>query len=599
MHWRALPAGDRALLLELEGLAQTLALLARLQAAQAQGLLPGLGAMVPAARTLLLEFDAHQCTAEQLLARVQPLLQQPDAQPMQGPQEGAARCVPIPVRYDGQDLEALAELLGLSRRELIERHTGCDYLAAFAGFAPGFVYLAGGHACFAQVPRRATPRTRVPAGAVALAGHFSAIYPKASPGGWQLIGSTPCQMWDLQRAEPALIQPGWRVRFHDLERPGASISLPPAPPSMPAPPPAPTLQEPTSRAAPQPSAAYLEVRQPGLQTLLQDGGRLGQTALGVGRSGALDGWAMRAANRCVGNPPGTPVLENLLGQLVLAASGPAVLAVTGADVPLRIRSADGRCRQAATGCALALDAGDQLELGSPRAGARCYVAVRGGLQAPLVLGSAATDTLAGIGPEPLAAGARLPLLPAGALGPLLPVDAEGLAWGAAARALPQPGQTVVLDVLPGPRADWFGPEALQLLQDQPWQVTPQSNRVGMRLAGAQPLQRAPQWAGQELPSEATVAGALQVPAGGQPVLFLADHPLTGGYPVLAVLASHHLDLAAQIPAHAQLRFRPIGCWPQAATATNAATVAAAAAASSAAQADLPTSTTITMKETPR
>ncbi|PAT42353.1 5-oxoprolinase subunit B family protein, partial [Vandammella animalimorsus] len=232
MRWRALPAGDQALLLELEDLPQTLALLARLQAAQAQGLLPGLGEMVPAARTLLLEFDPHQCTAAQLLASLQPLLQTLP-QPLQGAQEGAARCVPIPVRYDGEDLDALAELLGLSRRELIERHTGCDYLAAFAGFAPGFVYLAGGHDCFAQVPRRATPRTRVPAGAVALAGHFSAIYPKASPGGWQLIGSTPCVMWDLQRPEPALIQPGWRVRFHDLERPGASISLPPAPPAQP------------------------------------------------------------------------------------------------------------------------------------------------------------------------------------------------------------------------------------------------------------------------------------------------------------------------------------------------------------------------------
>ncbi|WP_347484266.1 carboxyltransferase domain-containing protein [Vandammella animalimorsus] len=588
MHWRALPAGDQALLLELEDLPQTLALLARLQAAQAQGLLPGLGEMVPAARTLLLQFDPHQCTAAQLLASLQPLLQTltqpPGAQPLQGAQKGAARCVPIPVRYDGEDLDALAELLGLSRRELIERHTGCDYLAAFAGFAPGFVYLAGGHDCFAQVPRRATPRTRVPAGAVALAGHFSAIYPKASPGGWQLIGSTPCVMWDLQRPEPALIQPGWRVRFHDLERPGASISLPPAPSAASLAPPAPAQQ--TSMAPPPQPGACLEVRSTGLQTLLQDGGRSGQTALGVGRSGALDGWAMRAANRCVGNPPGTPVLENLLGQMVLVATGPAVLAVTGADVPLRIRSADGRSRQAATGCALALNAGDELQLGSPRAGARCYVAVRGGLQAPLVLGSAATDTLAGIGPEPLAAGARLPLLSAGALGPLQAVDADGLTWGAAARALPQPGQTVVLDVLPGPRADWFGPQALQLLQGQPWQVTPQSNRVGMRLAGAKPLQRAPQWAGQELPSEATVAGALQVPASGQPVLFLADHPLTGGYPVLAVLASHHLDLAAQIPADVQLRFRPIGRWPQ------------GDAALPAAQADAPTSTT-TMKEPPR
>ena len=112
-----------------------------------------------------------------------------------------------------------------------------------------------------------------------------------------------------------------------------------------------------------------------------------------------------------------------------------------------------------------------------------------------------------------------------------------------------------LDITLGPRADWFSPQALALLLEQPWQVTPQSNRVGLRLAGSQPLQRAAAFEGAELPSEGTALGALQVPANGQPVLFLADHPLTGGYPVVGCVAAHHLDLAAQLPAGTLIRFR--------------------------------------------
>ncbi|MGB7482732.1 MAG: biotin-dependent carboxyltransferase family protein, partial [Castellaniella sp.] len=122
-------------------------------------------------------------------------------------------------------------------------------------------------------------------------------------------------------------------------------------------------------------------------------------------------------------------------------------------------------------------------------------------------------------------------------------------------ALPRRGELVTLEIVLGPRTDWFSPEALDLLAEQEWTVTPQSDRVGMRLAGAEPLTRTRQG---ELPSEGTVAGAIQVPAGGQPVLFLADHPLTGGYPVIGAVIGRDLDRAAQIPVGARLRFRPIG-----------------------------------------
>ena len=164
----------------------------------------------------------------------------------------------------------------------------------------------------------------------------------------------------------------------------------------------------------------------------------------------------------------------------------------------------------------------------------------------------AADTLANVGPAPLKVGDVLGLWPAPAgavVGmPTLP-----------APDLPTIEQEVVLDVVLGPRTDWFTRESVARLAAQRWQVTPQSNRVGLRLAGEMPLERA---IPGELPSEGTALGALQVPPSGQPVLFLADHPLTGGYPVIGAVAPHHLDRAGQIPVGAWLRFNPIGAFEE-------------------------------------
>ncbi|MNM96935.1 KipI antagonist [compost metagenome] len=197
--------------------------------------------------------------------------------------------------------------------------------------------------------------------------------------------------------------------------------------------------------------------------------------------------------------------------------------------------------------AIALSDGDSLSLGDPCAGIRSYLAVRGGFAIAPVLGSRSTDTLAQVGPPHIKAG------------DILPVHAvtRGAIVGATEEPradLPKARQAVVLDVVMGPRTDWFTPEAIALLASQLWTVTSQSNRVGLRLAGEAPLTRA-QIA--ELPSEGTALGAIQVPPSGQPVLFLADHPLTGGYPVIGAVATYHLDRAGQIPIGAQVRFNPI------------------------------------------
>lgn len=532
---RCLPASDRALLLELQDLAQVMVVYRHMAAHPVMGV----HELVPAARTLLVHFDPLVTTAPSLAAVLGTLAQQALVMEQQTAST-PGQLVQVPVRYGGGDIAQVAEMLGLSVAQLIAQHTAQPYDAAFAGFAPGFVYLSGGAGW--QVPRRATPRTKVPAGSVALGGEFSAVYPIASPGGWQLIGTTDVAMWDLQRQEPAYIQPGFRVQFVDAARTSVAVPLSLHSDAHP------SLESKTPFSEVSLGHVAIEIVNSGWQTLVQDAGRHGMSARGISASGALDVCAMQAANRVVGNPQDAAVLEHLGGQLCLRSQGAVTLSVTGADTALMVASAAGHGWQASTYQALALNAGDTLQLHAPTAGLRSYVAVRGGWHVAPVLGSCATDTLAGIGPAALQNGQCVgvgQVVPAKALRPVA-------LWESAPVPLPRAGDVVLLDITLGPRADWFTDAAVRTLLEQAWQVTPQSNRVGMRLQGEQALQRQ---CHQELPSEGTVAGAIQVPASGQPVLFLADHPLTGGYPVVGALASHHLSLAAQIPVGCWIRFR--------------------------------------------
>ncbi len=260
--------------------------------------------------------------------------------------------------------------------------------------------------------------------------------------------------------------------------------------------------------------------------LVQDAGRPGQAAIGVGRSGAADRASYDLANRLVGNSSGAAALEVTLGGLeVEAADGAVWLAVTGAPVPLLL---DGRPEP--TGAVLALRRGARLTLGQPANGLRSYVAVRGGVDVPPVLGSRARDTLAGLGPAPLAAGDVLPV--GSRIADDMRVDAV-------------PSQRYddrpVLRVVRGPRDDWVrDPDRLTTIT---WTVAPDSDRVGVRLTGGR-LDLAD--AARQLPSEGAVRGAIQVPPDGGPVVFGPDHPVTGGYPVVAVVVDADTDRLAQL-----------------------------------------------------
>jgi biotin-dependent carboxylase-like uncharacterized protein len=277
----------------------------------------------------------------------------------------------------------------------------------------------------------------------------------------------------------------------------------------------------------------LLVRRAGL-ALVQDAGRPGQAAIGVGRAGAADRSSYALGNRLVGNAVGAASLEVVLGGLeVEAVDGTAWVAVTGAPAPVLL---DGRPEP--TGAVLALRPGARLALGRPASGLRSYVAVRGGFDVSPVLGSRSRDTLAGLGPPPLADGDAL--LVGDATADQMRVDAVPAA---------QYGDRPVLRVVRGPRDDWVRDPAA--LVTTCWTVAPDSDRVGLRLGGGllEPVDPA-----RQLPSEGATRGAIQVPPGGEPVVFGPDHPVTGGYPVVAVVVDADTDRLGQLRPGEEVRF---------------------------------------------
>ncbi len=522
MEARLLPMGESAWLVEVADTSAALALRARLADLDRELV----EHLVVGARTVLVVLrdpgrrgDVGRACLE-LAADADVLERRNETEPVE-----------VAVRYDGADLDEVARLTGLSRAEVVEAHTGTTWRVGFGGFAPGFAYLVGGDPRL-RVPRRADPRTRVPAGSVALAGEFSGIYPQDSPGGWQLLGTTDTVLFDVHRAPPALLTPGMTVRFVDAGSTGAPPDA--GSPSdrrgeLTAPDTLPATRRPEAQRS-------LEVLATGPLTLVEDLGRPGLADVGVGRSGAADPAAYLLGLRLVGHvvdgddegEPAPASLEVMLGGLAVRARGDMVVALTGAPCPADV---DGR--PVAHAAPVLLADGQVLTLGTPSAGLRTWLAVRGGIAVPPVLGSRSTDTLSGLGP---AVPAVDDVLPVGAAPRTFPVvDVAPHDPGA-------PDGLVVLEVDPGPRVDWCD---LTDLDTDVRTVSARSNRVGIRLEG-RAIRRQPAYEDRELPSEGLVAGAVQVPAGGEPVVFLADHPVTGGYPVVAVLTPEALARAAQL-----------------------------------------------------
>ncbi|MGK9146162.1 biotin-dependent carboxyltransferase family protein [Plantibacter flavus] len=275
----------------------------------------------------------------------------------------------------------------------------------------------------------------------------------------------------------------------------------------------------------------------GPATTIQDLGRPGSAAIGVSPSGTLDRGALRLANRLVGNPESRAGLEIVLGGFAAVPEVDLWIAVTGAWGTITV---DGRVVDGHR--AVLVPAGATIEIGQACSGLRYLLAVRGGLDAPVLLGSRATDTLSGLGPAAVADGDLLTVLPT----PRRRVPALDIfPW------TPPSAAEQVVAITPGPRVDWFDETSRRRFLEEPWTVSADSDRIGMRLVG-EPLLRVD--GARELPSEGMVAGAVQVPPSGLPTILLADHPVTGGYPVIAVVRTAALDRLAQMRPGQRLRF---------------------------------------------
>lgn len=470
--------------------------------------LEGVVETVPGARTVLVTHDGRASTVPSIIAEA--------ARPtVTSDQRTSGPLITIDVVYDGPDLVDVAAQLDMDVAALVDAHTSVEHVVRFCGFAPGFGYL-GDLPTALRVPRRESPRTRVPAGSVAIAGPYSAIYPSDSPGGWNLLGRTNIRIWDQSADPPALLTPGTRVVFR---------AVPDLPIRVTQPSPV------TERRRPTDQRTRIEVIDPGILTTVQDLGRRGWASLGVPPSGALDRTAHERANALVGNIADAATLEVVAGGIRLRMVDRQVVAVTGAD-----------CPGVAMDVAITLEAGDELVLSAPRDGFRTYVGVAGGVDTEIVLGSRSRDQLSLLGRPPLVRG---DILSVG--GSSAPDGREPLSPAAGLVAPRVSPDTIRL--WPGPRTDMLL-DALTHLTSHAWLVDRDVNRVGVRLVGAA-LSRT---STTELPSEGLVTGAVQIPHDGQPIVMLADHPTTGGYPVVAVVDPRDLDLLAHLRPGDRVRF---------------------------------------------
>lgn len=422
--------------------------------------------------------------------------------------------ITIPVVYGGEfgpDLSSLAGTCNLSIDELVERHRSTEYRVAAIGFSPGFPYLQGLPKALHQ-PRQSSPRP-VPAGSVAVAGDQTGIYPFASQGGWHVIGRTDLQLFDPQREQSSLLQPGDKVRFVEMA----------------------TLQQksPTPAAIPL-TEEGIHVLEPGALSSVQDHGRWGRQHLGITHGGAADPVLATIANRLVGNPDDAAVIECTMTGPLLQFDRDCLAAWVGwanesSGKPHRIK------------------AGDRIDLRGRMSHLRGYVAASGGLDLPKVLGSRATDLrsqLGGFLGRALRQGDILPI------GDSKTSNISGkwhVSW-------PHPdGYLSELRYLPGLQADWFSARSRKEFADSFYEISPASDRMGTRLKGPKLRLESP----REMVSEPVVAGSVQVPPDGEPIVLMSERQTIGGYPQIGHVISADIPRLARAWPGTKIHFRQV------------------------------------------
>ncbi len=518
----AVAFGDGALLVETSGVEQAHALAhavaGRARAGQApvgiEEAVVGFGNVVIVLDLSLDDTDAERCAAwvEHLFAG----LSSEHGAPRDAAEPAAAQIHVLPVVFDGEDLEEVAHRTGASTDRVVAWLCGADLRVAFLGFAPGFPYLTGLPPELAALPRRDAPRTSVPAGSVAVGGGFASIYPRASPGGWQLLGWTDVPLFDPDAPPYALVRPGDRVRFTvatGTARVRAQHEHPdPRPPLVAG------------------DRDHLDVLDPGTLSLIQDGGRRAVASLGIPRGGAADPEGLVLANRLLGNPDTAAVVECTAAGPTVRIAGRGHLAVVGAAPRAVDVLVDGHPVDADT--VLPVADGQIVSVGRIHRGLRAYLAVAGGLETPTVVGGRSSDLLSGLGPGPLRAGDRLARGRPGPVRGALSPPPSGRSPGA--------GDVTVLRGIAGPHP--MPRELLDRLCGTVWRIGGRSDRIGLRLEAPGTTQPV---AGRTA-STGMVSGAVQIPPDGTPIVLLPDHATVGGYPVAACVIAADLPVLGRL-----------------------------------------------------
>jgi KipI family sensor histidine kinase inhibitor len=535
------PFGDGALLVEVDDMAAAHRLARQLDGERGGGAPAALGESVVGFGNVVVHLEPGREGPEVAEAWVRDLARRVPDRSADAVAGRPGKRVVIPVEFDGPDLGTVADGLGTTPRAVAEALTGAVLEVAFVGFSPGFPYLVGLPDALASVPRRATPRPSVPAGSVAVGGGFASVYPQSTPGGWMLLGRTALRLFDPHRPPYSLLGAGDAVAFA-VERPsrrgaGAGAGTPGPtgqPPEAPTEDRRPLLVNRGSR--------FAQILEPGVLSLVQDRGRRSVAGQGVPRAGPADPEAMGLANRLAGNPDGAAAVEVTAAGPSLRLTGAAHITVVGVGPEAVEVLVDGR--PVGSGAVVPVADGQVVSVGRVRAGLRAYLAVAGGFDTPLEVGSRASDMLSGLGPGPLRAGDRLGLGPPGR--PLGQLSPPRVPFGSGRR---------VLRVIPGPHS--VPGDRLPWLQARPWTLGADSNRVGLRLEDdglPRPPGDGPTLAGRDpatdrgasIPSTGMVTGAVQIPPDGNPIILMPDHATVGGYPVAGCVISADLPLLGQL-----------------------------------------------------
>jgi KipI family sensor histidine kinase inhibitor len=556
MTVRFLPAGDRGLVVEF-GTAvdvainnQVRALALTLEAAR----IPGLQALVPTYRSLGIQYDPARLTGEELRGRIEAALSALD--PGQLP---APKVVRLPTCYGGEfgpDLPFVAEHTMLSEAEVVQLHSQTPYHVHMIGFTAGFAYL-GGLPEKLHTPRLPSPRTKTPRGAVGIGGSQTGAYSAETPGGWRLIGRTPVSLFDPTQDPPTPMVAGDTVQFDPVSREeydrlereyrgdtqeGQSGNHATGQLGLTRLPAHPFPHSPTSTLAPREA---FEILRAGLLTTVQDRGRPGCQKFGVTASGAMDEVALRVGNILVGNSQGAAGLEISFVGPQIRILADVVLALTGAEMEADLDGQPVPWYQA-----FPARAGQLLDIRHCRRGMRGYLAVGGGLEVPVRLGSRSTSLAAGFGGlegRPLRDGDLLKV------GPVVGLPARGAGRGAPRSWLPSFEVPQTIRVVFGPQAEAFSEAGRHTFLASVYEVSPSSDRMGCRLEGP-----AIEHVGAaDIISDWIPPGGIQVPGNGKPIVLLADRQTTGGYTKIATVIGPDLPKLAQLRPGDALRFTAV------------------------------------------